>query len=139
MKSKIESEVIWCARCAHKMELNFEDGYTLFWQCPKCFYTCKGDIPDPDQIKEMMQHYNQLEKTNTTIYVKINDLQQVTQLKELLPELNDISIADIKKKLLKNNMKWPVTNFKVIIDMKRSLAEMMGLEIVDDQGTGRDL
>jgi hypothetical protein len=29
-------------------------------------------------------------------------------------------------------MKWPVTNYKVIVDMKRSLAEMMGLEIVDE-------
>jgi hypothetical protein len=29
-------------------------------------------------------------------------------------------------------MKWPVTDFKVIIDMKRFIAATMGLEIVDE-------
>ena len=113
------------------MKLYYDDDLHWKWVCPQCKAEIKGDLPNEDVIQETKQTLEQLEKTIITVYVKLNNLGQIKQLREFIPELNDISLTEIKNKLLENQMKWPIKNYQMAIDAMRPLADYLGLEIAN--------
>jgi archaellum component FlaC len=129
MNKKIKSHGIKCSQCAVSMKLYYDDDLHWKWVCPQCKAEIKGDLPNEDVIQETKQKLEQFEKTIMTVYVKLNSLSQIGQLRELIPELADVSIAEIKKTLLQNQMKWPIRNYQMAIDAMRPLADYLGLEI----------
>lgn len=131
MNNKIKSDGIKCSQCSIPMGLFYEDDLHWKWLCPQCKTEIKGNLPNEDIIQETKRTLEQLEKTIITVYVKLNGLNQIKQLRELIPELADVSIAEIKQTLLRNQMKWPIQNYKMAIDAMRPLADYLGLEITN--------
>lgn len=131
MNKIIKSNGIKCSHCSIPMELFYEDDLHWKWTCPQCKAEIKGDLPDQEAIQEINHTVEELERTITTVYVQLNGLNQIKQLRELIPELTDVSIAEIKQTLLQNQMKWPIRNYQAAIDAMRPLADLLGLKIAD--------
>ena len=131
MYKKIKSHGIKCSQCSILMKLYYDDDLRWKWVCPQCKAEIHGDFPNEAVIQETKQKLEQLEKTITIVYVKLNGLSQIKQLRELIPELKDMSLSEIKQELTKNQMRWPIKNYQIAIDAMRPLADYLGLEILN--------
>ncbi len=129
MNRKVKSGGIKCSQCLIQMELFYEDELYWKWICPQCKATIQGELPDQDTVRQMVE---EIEQTRTTVYVKLNGLSQILQLRELVPELKEMSLAKIKEKLVQNQMKWPIQDYQMVIDAMRPLADSLGLEIISE-------
>lgn len=131
MNRKIKSHGIKCSQCSISMKLFYDDDLRWKWVCPQCKSETHGDLPNEDVIQETKQKLEQLEKTITTVYVKLNSISQIAQLRNLIPELKDMPLSEIKQELTKNQMRWPIKSYQMAIDAMRPLADYLGLEITN--------